>query len=59
MFRQLDMSKINKDNKLLSEEYQAWQANSERVLKANPDLANQPIDRLTNLILATLGLHMY
>ena len=55
MFRQLDMSKINKDNKLLSEEFQAWQANTERVLKANPDLANQPIDRLTNLILAGIG----
>ena len=55
MFRQLDMSKVNKDNKLLSEEYHAWQANAERVLRANPEVANQPIDRLANLILAGIG----
>ena len=55
MFRSLDMKAVNKDNKLLSEEFMNWQMNIYRVLKANPSAANLPIQRLTALILAGIG----
>ena len=55
MFRSLDMKAVNKDNKLLSEEFMNWQMNIYRVLRANPSAANLPIQRLTALILAGIG----
>ena len=55
MFRPLDMKQVNKENKLLSEEFMNWQMNIYRVLKANPSAANLPIQRLTALILAGIG----
>ena len=55
MFRSLDMKALNKDNKLLSEEFMNWKMNIFRVLSANPAAANLPIQRLTALILAGIG----
>ena len=55
MFRPLDMKAVNKENKLLSEEYMNWMMNIYRVLRANPAAANLPIQRLTALILAGIG----
>ena len=55
MFRPLDMKAVNKENKLLSEEFMSWKININRVLKANPAAASLPIDRLTALILAGIG----
>ena len=55
MFRPLDMKAVNKENKLLSEEFMSWKININRVLKANPTAAALPIDRLTALILAGIG----
>ena len=55
MFRPLDMKQVNKENKLLSEEFMNWQMNIYRVLKANPSAGNLPIQRLTALILAGIG----
>ena len=55
MFRPLDMKAVNKENKLLSEEYMNWMMNIYRVLSANPAAANLPIQRLTALILAGIG----
>ena len=55
MFRPLDMKAVNKDNKLLSEEFMNWQMNITRVLQANPAAAALPVQRLTALILAGIG----
>ena len=55
MFRALDMKALNKDNKLLSEEFINWKLSILRVLRANPGAANLPIDQLTALILASIG----
>ena len=55
MFRPLDMKAVNKENKLLSEEYMNWMMSIYRVLSANPALENLPIQRLTALILAGIG----
>ena len=55
MFRSLDMKALNKDNKLLSEEFINWKLSILRVLRANPAAANLPIDQLTALILASIG----
>ena len=55
MFRALDMKALNKDNKLLSEEFINWKLSILRVLRANPAAANLPINQLTALILAGIG----
>ena len=55
MFRSLDMKAVNKDNKLLSEEYINWKLSILRVLRANPGAAALPINQLTALILAGIG----
>ena len=55
MFRSLDMKAVNKNNKLLSEEYVNWKLSILRVLRANPAAANLPINQLTALILAGIG----
>ena len=55
MFRPLDMKAVNKENKLLSEEFMSWKININRVLKANPAAASLPLERLTALILAGIG----
>ena len=55
MFRSLDMKALNKDNKLLSEEFVNWKLSILRVLRANPGANNLPIDQLTALILASIG----
>jgi hypothetical protein len=55
MFRSLDMKAVNKDNKLLSEEFINWKLSILRVLRANPAASHLPIDQLTALILASIG----
>ena len=55
MFRSLDMKQVDKNNKLLSEEFETWKMNIHRVLQANPAVANLPIQQLTALILAGIG----
>ena len=55
MFRPLDMNQLDKNNKLLSEEFETWKINIHRVLQANPSVANLPIQQLTALILAGIG----
>ena len=55
MFRSLDMKAVNKDNKLLSEEFINWKLSILRVLRANPAANNLDINQLTALILAGIG----
>ena len=55
MFRALDMKAVNKDNKLLSEEFINWKMSILRTLRANPQAARLEINRLTALILAGIG----